>query len=343
MKPQLTLKLIVILLSAFLLLASAATRARVFTQTGAAQAEAKALDPARWGDDHVGKPAPQLAGGDECLFCHRATVGAVWQTDAHFLSVRDKFHEARKQPEIESLESRKDYKKHASEVRFVMGLKYMVRFLRQGDEGRFDLLNVGIDKQPPGKSIRLALVGKRVWDESKFANKCIGCHMTGVDAETLRPFETFVGCESCHGPFDERHTSGSAFMRFSKKAKDSPELIASACGQCHLRGGRSRSTGRPFANNFISGDNLFKDYAFDFSGAEDPKLNPIDAHIQINIRDIVVKGRDDLTCLSCHKMHPASTANHRRRPRSDLCFVCHTTDSYKNRKAYEAHSAVCEY
>src|SRR5437867_3363684 len=39
----------------------------VITPSGAL---AQPRDPA-WGSDHIGKPLPEFASGDECLFCHR--------------------------------------------------------------------------------------------------------------------------------------------------------------------------------------------------------------------------------------------------------------------------------
>ena len=297
-------------------------------------------DPAAWGGDHVGKPAPDLYGGDECLFCHRATVGAVWQNDPHFRSIRSKFQGGHIAPEIEAMGAQPPFKKAAAQVDFVLGHKRAVRFLQRNEGGSFDLLDATLlaPKQP-----HFDPQSRAAWDAKAFAAKCIGCHMTGVDPVSLRPFETFVGCESCHGPYDDRHTGGAVFMRFAKKAKETPQMIASACGSCHLRGGQSRSTGRPFANNFVAGDNLFKDYAFDFSRADDANLNPMDAHIQQNARDIVLLGRDNLTCLSCHKLHSTGSSLHRRQPKTDYCYVCHKTEPFKELKPYEVHSAVCGY
>ncbi|HJQ25083.1 MAG TPA: multiheme c-type cytochrome [Blastocatellia bacterium] len=310
---------------------------KLMTAFGAA---AQQLDPAAWGNNHVGKPAPELYGGDECLFCHRATVGAVWQNDPHFRAIRDKFQGGHLAPEIEALGAQPAFKQAASQVNFVLGHHRAERFLQRSDRGSFDLLNATLINP---KAPRFDSRSRAEWDAQKFAAKCIGCHMTGVDPVSLRPFETFVGCEACHGPYDDRHTGGTIFMRFAKKAKETPQMVASACGSCHLRGGQSRSTGRPFANNFVAGDNLFKDFAFDFSKADDPSLNSMDAHIQRNVRDIVLLGRDNLTCLSCHKLHSTGSTLHRRQPKTDYCYVCHKTEPFKELKADEVHSATCEY
>jgi predicted CXXCH cytochrome family protein len=326
-----------------LVVAAACALAALALFSAPARTQEQAVDPARWGDDHVGKPMPEFYGGDECLFCHRGTVGTVWQKDPHFRTVRDKFQDNRMAPELESLGAHAAFKEFATGVDFVMGFRHMTRFLRRGEGGRFELLSVGMRRRGGAQAFELVAAGEPSWDASKFTQKCIGCHMTAVDPVTLRPFETFVGCESCHGPMDDRHTNGSAFMRFAKKARETPEMIASACGQCHLRGGRSRSSGRPYPTAFVSGDNLFKDFAFDFSKVDDPALDPLEAHVQRNIRDIVVKGKTDLTCLSCHRMHPASSELHRRRPRTEYCLTCHKAEPFKERKQSQAHSAVCEY
>ncbi len=315
----------------------------LFVSGAESTARQERLDPAAWGDSHARKPQPEFYGGDECLFCHRATVGLVWEKDPHFRAVRDKYQEGGVAREIEALKRDPKYAKLADEVGFVLGSKDAVRFLKRGEGGRFELLNVLMSPGREGKPPRFASASKPAWDAGEFSANCIGCHMTGVEPRTLRPFETFVGCESCHGPFDDKHTTAETFMRFARKAKDPPRVIASACGQCHLRGGVSRSSGRPFPTNFISGDNLFKDFAFDFSKADSPELNPIDAHIQRNIRDIVVGGDESLTCLSCHKMHPPSTRNHRFRPKSEYCLTCHKAEPFNERKAYEVHSHVCRY
>ena len=50
--------------------------------------EQKPLDPKAWGGNHVGQPLPEYVHGDECLFCHRNTVGRSWQNNAHGTTIR---------------------------------------------------------------------------------------------------------------------------------------------------------------------------------------------------------------------------------------------------------------
>src|SRR5262245_22809829 len=52
-------------------------------------AEPKAnLNPAAWGSDHVGRPVPEYITGDECLFCHRITIGPGWSRTRHQSTIR---------------------------------------------------------------------------------------------------------------------------------------------------------------------------------------------------------------------------------------------------------------
>lgn len=309
----------------------------------AAGQQSRQIDPAIRGKDHVGKTYPQLSGSDKCLNCHRADVGRFWIRDWHFLTLRGKYHEDHLAPEIETLDSHSDYKTFTGEINYILGGRDAVRFLKRSSDSRFELLTIGIKRRKEGHPAKWFATAKSDWESSKFSEKCEGCHTSGLNSETKLPFEYFVGCESCHGPYNPKHANNAAFIRFSKKSRETAQMIASTCGSCHLRGGRSRSTDRPWPNNFVAGDNMFKDFVFDFALSDDPYLNPIDKHVQQNIRDIAMRGKVDLTCLSCHALHPSNTEKHQQRQRSAYCMICHESDSYKSLKHYEAHSSVCEY
>jgi hypothetical protein len=111
-----------------------------------------------------------------------------------------------------------------------------------------------------------------------------------------------------------------------------------------VRSGTSKSTGRPYANNFVAGDNLFRDFQADLTDAAIAQLNPADAHIVQNVRDVVVRGAEKVTCLSCHEVHKQSTRKHHIVPLGDSCLLCHNaTGSKKERKPYEVHSQTCGY
>jgi predicted CXXCH cytochrome family protein len=121
-------------------------------------------------------------------------------------------------------------------------------------------------------------------------------------------------------------------------------VITSTCASCHLRGGKSRSTGLPFPNNFVAGDNLFQDFLVDFSKADDESLNPGDRHIYRNVRDVVVSGIEYPTCINCHDVHKNTSFKHRRAPRTAICADCHNAEgTIKGSKPYTVHSEVCEY
>jgi predicted CXXCH cytochrome family protein len=108
--------------------------------------------------------------------------------------------------------------------------------------------------------------------------------------------------------------------------------------------GRARSTGLPYPNNFVPGDNLFQDFEVDFSKADDPNLNAGDRHVLRNVRDVAVDGMEFPTCITCHQVHTNLSEKHRRAPRSAICFDCHNeNDNYKTVKPLTVTSALCEY
>lgn len=281
----------------------------------AAHAQTK-LDPSAWGSDHVGQPVPEFVHGDECLFCHRNDIGPGWQKNAHGIAVRQREDAAEMVKKLNP----------PADVEFLLGSRNRVRYLKKAGYGRFALFSA-----------------QGEWEKDKFADRCAGCHATGVDAKT-RAFAAFgLDCYTCHGVVDLEHTADTARMWLSKKRRDDSKAIVSICAQCHLRGGRSRSTGLPYANNFMAGDNLFKDYAADFAKADDAALNPGDRHVWRNVRDVAVNG-SDATCLSCHRVHANSSAKHRLVLTGEICLDCHNAQGPKKAvKKYEVHSALCEY
>jgi predicted CXXCH cytochrome family protein len=59
---------------------------------------------------------------------------------------------------------------------------------------------------------------------------------------------------------------------------------------------------------------------------------------------VVVSGKEDVTCLTCHNVHKPSGKKHHLVTKSDLCWNCHNpTGPMKVRKSYEVHSATCGY
>lgn len=183
------------------------------------------------------------------------------------------------------------------------------------------------------------------WDTETFAKECAGCHTTGVDAE-LQAFSALsIDCYACHGDADPKHTKDSSLMLLSKKRKDHPRVVTSICASCHIRTGTSRSTGLPYPNTFVPGDNLFRDYKVSFAEQDLKKLNPVDRHIHENVRDIVIFGNNTVTCLTCHDVHKPSTTKHEKLSKtSTSCATCHESKDGKwSTKFYEVHSKRCRY
>src|SRR5947207_15842975 len=81
----------------------------------------------------------------------------------------------------------------------------------------------------------------------------------------------------------------------------------------------------------------------DFAKADDESLNPGDRHILRNVRDVVLRGQQATTCLTCHQVHANSTAKHSAATRGTICADCHGTKFTLEMKPYAVHSSLCEY
>lgn len=290
-------------------------------------------DPAKWGGNHAGQPVPDYIQGDECLFCHRNEIGPRWAKDPHALTVRHREGAPELEPRIKG-------RAGAVEATHFLGSRHFMRLLKKDGYGRFAIA---------GERLELASgdwSGPQtpVWDRVGFAERCVGCHSTGVE-----PVEfTFSGfgldCYTCHGDVDINHTKDKSLVWFSKKRRGDAQAITSICAQCHLRGGQSRSTGRPYPNNFIAGDNLFQDFEVDLTRADDPQLNAGDRHIWRNVRDVTVNGDESITCLSCHQVHEDSALRHRRVLRAPICAECHAPEGpLREVRRYTVRSELCQY
>ncbi len=317
------------------------------------QADKKPLDPKAWGGNHVGQEVPEFVHGDECLFCHRNTVGATWQKNAHGVTIRQREDATELAPLIKANPA---VAKLDSEIEYFLGSRHFVRFLKKSGYGKFAILNAqavlagGAEK----KAESWLDASQPAWDKDKFANQCAGCHTTGVDAKT-KSFAAFgLDCYACHGNVSLDHTNDTSLILLSKKNKTGKQLVTSICAQCHLRSdhgeAKAKSTGLPYPNTFIAGDNLFQDFEVDWKRADDSNLNPGDRHVWRNARDVAIND-SNTTCLSCHQVHfdtPANAAQrHRRLPRAPICFDCHSSEEgegkFKQVKKYVVKSALCEY
>jgi hypothetical protein len=307
----------------------------------AGQEAAKKLDPAGWGADHVGKRMPEFVHGDECLFCHRNDIGPGWQRNAHGVTLRQR----EDAPETMAIVAAQPaLAAVAQEIQFVLGSRHRVRFLKKQGYGKLALLETQAVLGPERKLQSWIAAGSSAWDSEIFGASCVGCHASEVDS-SARTFAVFgLDCLTCHGAVPLEHSSNTSLVWLSKKRRRDAAAVMSICAQCHVRtGAKSRASGLPYANNFVAGDNLFKDYEVDFSKADDPALNPGDRHVLRNIRDVVVSGSDETTCLTCHQVH-AGTSRHRAAVRSQLCLECHNADGpMKETKSYTVRSALCQY
>ena len=305
-----------------------------------AQQPQKPPDPKAWGGNHAGKPVPEFVHGDECLFCHRNDIGPGWSKNTHGVTVRQR----EDAPELEGILKQPALSAFASQIEYFMGSRHRVRLLKKSGYGKLAILNTQAVLGADGRTQKLLESEKPAWDKDRFANQCAGCHTTGVDASTKAYTAFGLDCYTCHGVVDLNHTHDTSLIFLSKKQRSDARAITSTCAQCHLRMGKSRSTGLPYPNNFVAGDNLFQDYEVDFSKADDESLNPGDRHILKNVRDVALGGSEFPTCISCHDVHKQSSFKHRRAPRTAICADCHNAEGpIKGSKPYTVRSALCEY
>ena len=200
--------------------------------------EQKTVDPKAWGGNHAGKPVPEYVHGDECLFCHRNDIGPTWQKNAHGVTVRQR----EDAPELaKTLESLPALAELAKQVEYFLGSRQRARLLKKEGYGKFTMLNAQVTLGGNGQPAKLIDHEKLAWDKEKFANRCAGCHTTGVDPETRAFSEFGLDCYTCHGAVDLNHSNDTSLVLLSKKRRNDAKAITSLCAQCHLRESKSRS------------------------------------------------------------------------------------------------------
>jgi predicted CXXCH cytochrome family protein len=309
------------------------------------------LNPAAWGSDHVGKELPEYVTGDECLFCHR-DIGPSWPDNRHQLTLR--LASRPSELAVRTLRQHVNDVSMAEEVTFLLGEIRNIRFLKRSHEyGKLELLSAKY--VPPSSHLgRLATVedagSAAEWNPNTFGQRCAGCHATAVDTATQAFAATSIDCFACHGAIDLAHTSEPKLALLSKQNRDSRQVI-STCGQCHLRGGKSLSSGRPYANTFVPGDNLFRDFTVDLSIKAINTLTAVEKHIFQNSRDVVILGQDEMTCLTCHDVHSQQSDKHQALDNVQLCASCHVSDSanfqlcdaFLESRGLATHSQTCDY
>jgi hypothetical protein len=303
---------------------------------------AKALDPAAWGGDHVGKPIPEYVTGDECLFCHRADVGPAWTRNRHHRTIHEADVES---ASLRALKESPPLQKLAGEVKLLLGGHDHQRFLKPAQSyGKLELLSVAWAPATGKEGGKLLSPDNPHWDARKFQDACAGCHTTAVDSKAGTFSALSLDCYACHGDVNLQHSKDASLVFLAKKRKDPTRVVISICAQCHVRTGKSSSSGLPYPNNFVAGDNLWRDFKVDFSRAQMTALDPADRHVLENVRDVILLEKEKVTCLSCHEIHKQSSSKHRQVSPSDYCLNCHyPTGAKKIRKAYEVHSPTCDY
>lgn len=299
------------------------------------------LDPAAWGSDHVDREIPQYAESGECLFCHRDQVGGTWQTNKHNRTIRDADPQ---EPAMIALAAEPATKEFAGQVQLLLGDTRAQRFLkRRAVYGKVDLLTASA-LFGRGRRPKIEAGDKPDWDADTFALECAGCHATAVNSQTHAFATVSIDCFSCHGDAPVEHTEDAKLALLDKAGQDPPAVAISICASCHVRFGKSKSSGLPYPTNFVPGDNLFKDFEVDWKALDDAKLNPADAHVMDNVRDVVLYGESTTTCLTCHDVHVGSSKKHRALPVVQYCQHCHAAgEPIKGHKNYEVHSPRCRY
>jgi len=129
-----------------------------------------------------------------------------------------------------------------------------------------------------------------------------------ANPQTLSFSSSGLDCVSCHGLVPPEHTTNGALAWFGKSHAGDAKLKEAICAQCHLRGGASQSTERPYPNNFFAGDDLFADFKVDLKNMGGLDRN--DQHVFVKTRS-VLEGESTRTCDDCHKIHVPPGARQR--------------------------------
>lgn len=307
--------------------------------------EREMLDPAAWGDDHVGKSFPDYVTGGQCLFCHRDDIGPRWQNDPHRATVNEAPPDS---PFMQALRQLEGGESISAEVQYLLGDVHRVRYLKpSGKYGQVAIFTAMLELDEAGEPDGMLNAENPTWDDELFANSCAGCHATAIDQE-LKAFSGIShDCYVCHGDVPETHAANPKLALFAESREHDPRVVTSICAQCHIRSGESRSTGLPYPNTFVPGDNLFRDFQVDFSDEHLASLDIGDRHVLQNVREVMVYGETETTCVTCHDVHDDSSRKHRvlkRYGMQESCAMCHPSEEdWTQYVTYEDHSELCQY
>ncbi len=301
------------------------------------------LDPAAWGSDHVGQPLPPYTESGECLFCHRDQVGGTWARTSTIARSATPRPASRRLRPCEPIRPPRTW---PTRCKLILGDTARQRFLKRAEEyGKVDMLSVRAALGRGGRA-RLEHAENPHWDAQDVrpvvrrlphdGRRPQDARLRGALARLLLVPRRRAG---------RAHANDPKLMPLAKARKDLARrrdfdlrLVPRAVRQ------ESKSSGLPYPNNFVAGDNLFKDFQVDWALADDAKLNPADRHVLDNVRDVVVYGQENMTCLSCHDVHSGSSRKHRDLPDQKYCLQCHVEGKDKKQLLrYEVHSDRCRY
>jgi hypothetical protein len=225
--------------------------------------------------------------GDACLFCHRNDIGSTWLDNAHAWTTRP----ASEPPLVGPL---------PEDATHVIGRDFY-RALKQTGYGK----------------LSLRTIAGNGWQDAVFEKQCAGCHTTAVDPATGQFSSLGLDCYACHGNVPQDHATRKNAALLATGRKAGAREVLSICGSCHLRGGRSRATGRPYPNAFVAGDDLFAD--FDIESVTQAQLDATDSHVHVKTR-AVLEGKSRKTCVDCHRVHgPSEREDGAAGRHSDIC------------------------
>ena len=183
------------------------------------------------------------------------------------------------------------------------------------------------------------------WDAARFADSCAGCHATAVDPKEKAFAAVSLDCFTCHGrrAGRARQEAGAGPPVAETEGRGAGrDLDLRAVPRPHRQ--RRRRPAGPYPTNFVAGDNLFRDFRADFSDEALKALSTADRHVMENVRDVVVFGREAVTCLSCHDVHGRSSKKHHRVPEGDNCSdLPQGRRSGWNLKPFSNFSKTCGY
>ncbi len=210
--------------------------------------------------------------GDSCLFCHRNEIGSSWLANSHAWTIRP----VGEPPAVSPV---------PADATHVIGNEHF-RPLKQNGYGKF----------------ALRTLGDTSWQGNVFEKQCAGCHTTAVNPQSGEFSSIALDCYSCHGNVPEDHATRKGTALLSRTRPNADHEVISICGSCHLRGGRSKTSGRPYPHAYVAGGDLFKDFQVDLKRDSKAQLDSSDSHVYLKTR-AVLQGGSDKSCVDCHRIH----------------------------------------